>query len=1008
MKRIISLILAAVLMFSTVSVLASCGTAEKDTAPEYVSEEMREEHIKKLIGDGQVIAETVKTVTYDEELEMEIVNEVWTVDPDYATAVGKTVSNISVVDETTGTTSNIKLGITKMSLIMENDYYALYMDLQGADVDLNAQGGGTTDFAVLDKTTGHVFHSNSNYEANSTYANVKAPSKDVKGTPDMKVMNPIVSALAIEAYDVSNKRYEFNFREHCLADLRLKVVKMSDNQIRIIYTLGNDPDKDLVPPVLTEETYAWIVERLTANTDMNDDGDGTRGEDALKDLKSNYKYVTPENLELEDRERLIKNYPLLDVIPMYICRVLNTRQKQIVKEAMQLAGFTADMLKKEMEAVEYSGPERAVMFTIPVDLTLTDDGLTVNVDSTLIQAPSKQKMYKISLYRALGSVTPTSKMTGDPYIITPDGSGAYMPADGYVTTSVYTDRVYGGDLTFQETKEDTKMMQIVSPYLILDRAELGGLMVLLEDGKAQAFATARPSNSTNNPGASVNFDLVYSERDYRTYTGGQGNTSSGPMDNSSAGVVLSKEQQVANFQVKYLFNEGGLTYADYAKIYRDYLIEEEILPAEPVEKGSKTPFYAEIIGAINKNESVAGMPVDATKALTSYTELKEIVEKLVDAGVGNINVRYMYWANDGFYNTINNTPDLMSEMGSKSELTDLVSYLESEGVGFFPSADFLYVYKDKATDALNYTNDAARRLDMRVARVYQRNLATGMTSQGGDYTQTILSPGLIPSLAESYKKGLDSIIGNKQISLGTIGQDLNSNYKVGNILNRTQALDAHIAALETFAADDYEILVTTGNDYTWKYADHIVNLPIGSSEFLSSTGAIPFIQMVLHGYLEYAAEPFNISADYETHLLKCLETGSGVHFRWMYDDNSVFDNTTFNDFYSLNYNDSFDRAVELYKEVASILDDVTSEPITLHESADAYLVYDGEITVLEEGDEGYVEGEETPSYQRIGTTGVYHVIYGDGDLDLYINYNSYDVELEDRSIVPALGYLEVK
>ena len=118
MKRIISLILAAVLMFSTVSVLASCGTAEKDTAPEYVSEEMREEHIKKLVGDGQVIAETVKTVTYDEELEMEIVNEVWTVDPDYATAVGKTVSNISVVDETTGTTTNIKRGITKMSLIM--------------------------------------------------------------------------------------------------------------------------------------------------------------------------------------------------------------------------------------------------------------------------------------------------------------------------------------------------------------------------------------------------------------------------------------------------------------------------------------------------------------------------------------------------------------------------------------------------------------------------------------------------------------------------------------------------------------------------------------------------------------------------------------------------------------------------------------------------------------------------------------------------------------------------
>ena len=1008
MNRILSLIMAAVMMLSTVSVLASCSSAQKSTAPEYISEEMREEHIAMLIGDGELIAHNVKTTTYDEDLEMDIVTETWTVDSKYSTAVGKAVSNITITDAN-GNNTNIKRGITKMSLIMENDYYAFYMDLtDGKEVNLEAQGGGLTDFALLDKATGHVWHSNSNYETNSTYANVKAPSKDVSGTPHMEVMNPIVSPIALEAYDVANKRFEFNYRQDCLDSNRVQVVKMSDNQIRIIYTLGNDPDKDLVPPVITVERYEWIQQRLEARTELNDDGDVV-GQEALKDLKSNYKLVTPETLDLADRERLIRNYPLLDVIPMYICRTLNTRQKGIVKDAMQLAGVTADIVKKEMEAVEYSGPERAVMFTIPVDITLTEEGLTVNVDSSLIQAPSKQKIYKISLLRSFGSSAPSSKAANKGYIITCDGSGAYMPADGYVTSSVYTDRVYGADLTFQETMEDTKMMQIVSPYLIYDRSDLGGMMAILEDGKAQAFATARPTNSSNNPGASINYDLVYSERDYRTYSGGQGDTSSaGPMDTSSSGVVLSKEKQVANFQISYFFNEGNLTYSDYAKLYRDYLINKEILPSEAVDKGTKTPFYVELLGAINKNESVAGIPVDATKAITSYTEVKEIVQALVEAGVGNINVLYSHWANDGYYNTINSTPELMPEMGSKAELSDLVSYLQSEDVGFFPSANFLYVYKDEATDALNYTNDTARRLDMRVARVYSRDPATGMTNQGGDYTQTILSPGLIPGLAASYKEGFEKVVDNKQISLGNIGKDLNSNYKVGNILNRTQALDAHLEALELFGNDGYEMLVTTGNDYTWKYADHIVNLPVGSSEFLSSTGAIPFLQMVLHGYKQYAAEAFNISTDYETHLLKCLETGSGVHFRWMYDENDVFANTKFDDFYSLHYTDSFDRAVELYKEVSSILDKVSSEVITLHESVDAYFVYDGEITMLQEGDEGYVEGEETPSVQRIGTTGVYHVIYGNGALELYINYNSHDVELEDRSIVPANGYLEVK
>ncbi len=992
MKKIISVFLAFVLFLSSVSVLAACGTDKADDEPEYISEDMRLEHIAKLEEGGVVIAENVKSVHHDEENDVDIVEYTWTVDPAYATPVGKEVSNYSYTDEN-GNNIAVKLGITNMSKIMENDRFILYMCLTPGKIDIEQQGGSVTDFAVYDKETKHVYHSNSNFEPNSTYANVKAPSKDVKGSPDMKVLNPIVSSLAIEAYDVANKRYEFNFREHCLEDLRIQVVKMADNKLRVIYTIGNDPDKDLVPPVITVETYQWLEERLATHTELNEKGTKTLGEEKMGDLITNYKYVTPENLDLEDRERLIKNYPLLDAIPMYIVRVLNTRQKKIVKEAMELAGFTVDMLKREMELVEYSGPERAVMFTIPLDLTLTEKGLTVNIDSSLIQAPSKQKMYKISLLRSFGSMINTSKLTNPPYIITCDGSGAFMPATGYVTQSVYTARIYGEDLTFQSESKTTKMMQIVSPYLFYDRSDYGGIMEILESGTAQAFATARPSNSTNNPGASINYDLIYSERDYRTYSGGQSNSSSAVVstDNSSSGVVLSKEKQVANFQVSYFFTPGNLTYSDYAKMYRDYLIDKGILPAETVAKGTKTPFYLEAIGAINKNESVGGLPVDATKALTSYSELKEIVQSLVDAGVANINVRYLYWSNEGYYNTVSSVPALMSEMGSRSELNDLVSYMKSNNIGFYPSADFLYIYKDKLTDSLNYTNDAARRLDMRVARVYKRSLSTGRTTTDADYTQTVLNPGIIPSLAKSYKAEFEKIIDNKQISLGEIGRDLNSNYRVGHIMNRTQALEAQLEALELFYNDGYKLLVSTGNDYTWKYADHIVNLPIGASEYLSSTGSIPFLQMVLHGHLQYAAEPFNISADYETQLLKCLETGSGVNFRWMYDDNGVFDNTKFYDFYSLHYTDSFDRAVELYKEVASVLDKVTSEPITLHETANAF-----------------IKGVTDVNGEKVKINNVFHVIYGDGALELYINYNSSEVEIESGATVPALGYLEVK
>jgi len=998
MKKILSTLLAVAMIVSMFACFTiESSAAETSESSDYISEEQRLEHINMLIGDNKVIAQNVKHEEYNEKEDINIITYTWEVDPEFATAVGKEGSNITEDGVT------VKRGITSMSLLCENSNFALYMDMSAENA---------SDIAVLDKSTGHVYHSDPIIEANSTYANVKVPTVGSAATKQYQVTNPIISPVAIEAYDVSNKRYEFNFRENCLEDLRLEIVQMGEYKFRIIYTIGNDPDKDLVPPVVTEETWAWIEEKLLAHTELNEKGVEI-GAQAFKDLDNCYKHVTPTSLELEDRERFIKNYPLLDVTPMYIVRVLNTRQKQIVKEAMTLAGFTVEMLKKEMEAVEYSGPERAVMFTIPVDIELTEEGFQATVDSSLIQAPAKQKIYKISLYRAFGSFTPTSKQNGVPYIITCDGSGAIMPGRGNVTTSVYTDRIYGKDQTFQSEEETTKMMQIISPFLIYDRADVGGIMAILESGSAQAFATARPANAASNPGASVNYDLVYAERDYRTYSGGQSSSSSTSLSSStsSSGVVLSKEQQVAVFTVKYYFTEGGLTYSDYAKLYREYLIKAGKLTSETVDSSEKTPFYLQAVGAINKNESVAGLPIDATKALTSYTELKEIVSELIAAGVNNINVQYLYWANEGYYNTIANVPSLMSEMGSKSDLSDLISYLNQNDVGFYPSAEFLYVYKDKATDALNYTLDAARRLDMRVARVYDRNLATYQASSStnvGDYTKTILSPDLIPTMAKSYLAEYNKIISTKTISLGSIGKDINSNYKIGRILNRTQAYDAQIEAIDTFANDGYDMLFSVGNDYTWKYASHIVELPMGSSEYLSTTGSIPFVQMVLHGYIQYASEAFNISADYQTHLLKCLETGSGVIFRWMYDDDGVFDNTDFYQFYSLNYKNSFDRAVALYKEIAAILDKVSGKEITLHETANAYLVYDGEIHTLAEGEEGYVEGQETLSYNRIATTNVFHTVYGNGTVDIYVNYNSFDVELEDRTIVPANGYLEVK
>jgi len=993
MKKIISFVLLLSIMITSFVSLASCS--EKDVNEGYITDEQREEHILMLIGDSEIIAENVKTETIEvDDTGMEIVRteEEWVINKKYDETVG---NKNAVVD-------GIRRGNEDMTLLLENSKYALYMDLTHETDKENMSA-----ICILDKETGHVYHSNP-YDSSGTYAN--GGSSGAK----TEVYKPIVSPLAIEAYDVSNKRYEFNYMEHCAAAKRLTITKLDDDTIRVIYTIGNDPDSDLVPPVVTMETWAWIEARLKAQEG---------GEAQYRKLVNCYKDITPEKLTLEDKERFIDDYPTIEMFPMMIVRALNVRQKMIVKESMEMAGFNADMLKKEMDAVEYSGPARAVMYTIPVDLTLTEEGLSVTVDSNLILAPQKQKMYKISLYRALGSIMPINAGTkilgakdgrivnNDQYMIIPDGSGAIMPIKGDLTKDVYSGRVYGLDDTFQVQFDNAPEEQVVTPFLAFDRSTLGGMVAILSNGGAQAYATARPANETNNPTGSINYDLIYAERSYLTYSGGQGGSeditgSTKQEDTSSAGAILSKEDNIAVFTVDYFFTNGNMTYSEYAEFYRDYLIEHEILPAK-LKADSTVPFYVDLLGAINKTESVVGVPVDHVVALTTYNQIQEIADALLEEGIENINFRYLYWANDGYYNTIFDGADPVSVLGSTAELKSVSESLQSSKIGFYPDANFIYVVKDELFDAMNYSQDAARRLDMTVARDLERDYATGYTWKSG-FDKTVIAPDKIPDLAAGFKSDLEKLVSNNQISLGAIGSVIDSNYKIGRIKNRTQSLEYHMQAIETF--EGYDMMFETGNDYTWKYASHILNLPMGSSQYMSTSEAIPFIQMVLHGYVDYASSPLNESADYSTAILEMLETGSGVYFKWMGAENSILNNTdyVFQDWYSVNYKDSFDIAVELYKEISGLMNKVANKPITNHEILEAYHVYEGERTYYAEGDENYVEGELNASYNRIATSGVYATTYGDS-VKFIVNYNDYDVELADETtVIPAKGYLEVK
>ena len=942
-------IFAVVLVFAVVFplVFTGCSSENSDDVVQTsgLSDAEREEFIQtKIIGDGKVLLEE----------DMTLVNDV----DGYAN------------------------GTTDMAQVLSNYDFDLFIDFS------------TTAIALVDNRGSEPI----------TYHSDTSRSGD----------GSVGQTLTLEAYDNTNKKYEFNTTDNCISDpTYYQIVQLDESTIRIVYTIGNDPDKELNPPVLTVESYDSIVAALQAKYEETGDEEFSYMQDDLDNL---YKRLDPESLSMEDKEKLQTTYPTVTIRPLYVLRNLTQKQKKLVRNAMEAAGFTVEDLKAEMEVVEYSGAARAVMFTVPVDITLTESGIKVSVDSSLILSPAAQKLYKIGLYPQFGAIKTTKTSDVEEYIILPDGSGAVMAIAGNLTPDTYRARIYGDDMTFQQELQTEKSEQALSSFFIFERGERGSFTAVMESGAAQTFLRASPmgkSTRVESEYASVNYELVYAERDFRSYTSETDEeTEDTTVTTVGSGVITSKEQATTVFTVNYLFNkyefgEDIKTYSDHAKIYRDYLIDSGKLLDQKV-VNTVTPFYLELLGAVDKDVSVAGIPVEKKQSLTSYSEATEIVQKLYDAGVKgeSLVLRYTAWANGGYYNTAADDLKLMSEMGSESELKSLSELLSSNGSGFYPSVDFLYVYRDSSFGTFNYQTDAARRIDNRVARVNLRNPATGLLSTEEKTNKTVVSSQVFSQFASSYKSSYERILPTYQISLMGVGQDLNSNYRTGNIINREKSLENTIGLLDVFS--QYSLMVDKGNDYTWKYADYIIDLPDGSSELLSTVRAIPFMQIVLHGYVNYVGSSFNVESDYSSSILKAVETGSGVYFKWIAQSNDIFQNTGLSDFYSLNYNDTFDEAIECYKKVSSVVDLVVSSPIDRHEQTEAYVVssYIGELRPLLPGEPGYVPGANNMTFDRTPANNVYTTVFENG-VEVVVNYNSYDIELDDtaRTQVKANSFI---
>lgn len=505
-----------------------------------------------------------------------------------------------------------------------------------------------------------------------------------------------------------------------------------------------------------------------------------------------------------------------------------------------------------------------------------------------------------------------------------------------------------------------------------------GYVAYLTEGEALSSLTAAFGG-----GSAHNFALVYptftpEPSDSYTLDGSLSVSSS----TSSSWTVVSEKKYLGNFSmnIRMLGDTENAALAGFeeaswigmAKVYRDYVWNGKAsFTANDVK--NNLPLYIESFGTVETVDKVLSIPVTVNKPLTTFTDIITMYEELstfkttceeraeeadakaaearasgnnVEAdkyaaeaekyrslaqnstNITNINFKLTGFTNGGMISTYPAKVNWMKEVGGLTGFNDLLSYagsLENGSLGVYPDFEFSYSTITKLFDGTSLKNDAARTVDNRYASMQVYDC---VYQQFTSYFDIAFAPDAIARHYEKFAVSYAKATGIMGISAGSLGADLNSSFYEDNPQNREDAQNTVSGVINSMKEDFGSVMVSGGNIFIATQVDHIVDLPLDSSNYKYMTRTVPFIGMLLHGYVNYAGAAMNEAGDTDYLLLKSIENGASLYYILSYANTSLLkDDLLLSNYYSIRYDIWVEDLVQQYTALNNVIGDLQTYKI---------------------------------------------------------------------------------
>ena len=348
-----------------------------------------------------------------------------------------------------------------------------------------------------------------------------------------------------------------------------------------------------------------------------------------------------------------------------------------------------------------------------------------------------------------------------------------------------------------------------------------------------------------------------------------------------------------------------------AEVYRNYLLKNDLIKKNPDTTSAKLALTL-LMGT--KKE---GIVFDEYIPMTTYSQVVEILEKLKEDGIEDINVvlegwqknpeKYQNWGPDGH---LGGTAGLKKVSDYAAKNLKLNVFLQNP-----------LVIATSETPGLDQEDDVAF-----------NGLQNEIAAENLDGIVTFLrNPQALTKKNDELLKKLSKYDGIG-LAYSDVGKFVFPDFNIKNSFTKAENAAQIVKTLSETEADSKKIAISGSNQYVLAKSDYLYNVREDCYGLAITDYAVPFQQMVFSGLVPYASENAgNLSYDLQTQKLQWVEFGSLPFFFLTKEsalnlrgsDNDIIFSSTFEDWEQV--------VVDTVKEFSERLSGVSGRQIVKHE-----------------------------------------------------------------------------